>query len=118
MESASAVTSLSALAHEGRLAAFRTLVRAGRDGLPAGQLARALGMPANSLSTNLGILGQAGLVASRREGRSVVYSADFDGMASLIAFLLEDCCQGCAEVCAPVGELARTLQPCQPGAAS
>jgi ArsR family transcriptional regulator, arsenate/arsenite/antimonite-responsive transcriptional repressor len=106
MESKTAIEALSALAHEGRLSAFRTLVRAGDEGLPAGDLARVLNMPPNSLSTNLGILARAGLVTSRRDGRSVIYAADYDGMASVITFLMKDCCQGRAEVCAPVSAFA------------
>jgi ArsR family transcriptional regulator, arsenate/arsenite/antimonite-responsive transcriptional repressor len=110
MESKSAVASLAALAHEGRLAAFRLLVRSGDEGLPSGDLAELLGVPANSLSTNLGILARAGLVASRRQGRLVIYQANYSGMSSLISFLMEDCCRGRPEVCAPVSALAETLQ--------
>lgn len=112
MEGKVAVDAFSALAHEGRLAAFRLLVWAGDAGLPAGELARLLDVPANTLSTNLGILSRAGLVSSRREGRSVVYAADYDGMSGLITFLMKDCCQGRAEVCAPVGAFALSLQSC------
>lgn len=118
MENKAAVAALSALAHEGRLTAFRALVQAGEAGVPAGSLARQLLVPANTLSTNLGILSNAGLVGSRREGRSIVYVAAYDSMSSLIAFLMEDCCQGRAEVCAPVARLASSLQSCQPGARS
>lgn len=112
MEVKLAVHALSALAHEGRLTVFRLLVRAGDEGLPAGELARLLDVPANTLSTNLGILSRAGLVHSRREGRSIVYAADYDGMSDLITFLMKDCCQGRAEVCAPVGAFALSLQNC------
>jgi DNA-binding transcriptional ArsR family regulator len=106
MEATAAIAALSALAHEGRLAAFRELVRAGDGGLASGELARRLDMPANTLSTHLGMLGRAGLVVSRRDGRSVLYAADFAGMSSLIGFLLEDCCEGRPEVCAPLGAAA------------
>lgn len=112
MEKKFAVDALSALAHEGRLAAFRLLVQAGDEGLPAGELARLLDVPANTLSTNLGILSRAGLVSSRRDGRSVVYAAEYEGMSSLITFLMKDCCQGRAEVCAPVSAFALSLQSC------
>lgn len=112
METTDALTALSALAHEGRLSAFRLLVEAGDDGLASGQLAERLSMPANSLSTNLGILSAAGLVRSRREGRSVIYAADYGGMAGLIGFLMRNCCQGRAEVCGPVLGLARELEAC------
>lgn len=112
MEMTTALHALSALAHEGRLSAFRVLVEAGDAGLASGQLAERLSMPANSLSTNLGILAAAGLVRSRRQGRSVIYAADYDGMAELIGFLMRNCCQGRAEVCGPIADLARDLNAC------
>ena len=102
METSAAVESLSALAHEGRLKVFRMLVTAGPDGLAAGEIARRLGTPPNTLSTNLALLTHAGLAQSRRDGRSIIYSARFDRMGALMAFLAEDCCGGAAEVCAPV----------------
>lgn len=102
METSAAVESLSALAHEGRLKVFRMLVTAGPDGLAAGEIARRLGTPPNTLSANLTLLTQAGLAQSRRDGRSIIYSARFDRMGELMAFLVEDCCGGAAEVCAPV----------------
>ncbi|WP_336297336.1 ArsR/SmtB family transcription factor [Sphingomonas sp. 7/4-4] len=76
-----AVEALSALAHGHRLAVFRLLVRAGADGLPAGEIAREVGVLPNTLSTHLTILGHAELVHSRREGRSVIYSANYGGCA-------------------------------------
>ncbi len=81
--------------------AFRLLVRAGLEGLPAGDIARALSVPHNTLSSHLSILVNAGLVASQREGRSIIYSVNFQGMRKLLAYLVEDCCQGSPEVCAP-----------------
>lgn len=102
METSAAVESLSALAHEGRLKVFRMLVTAGPDGLAAGEIARRLGTPPNTLSANLALLTHAGLAQSRRDGRSIIYSARFDRMGALMAFLAEDCCGGAAEVCAPV----------------
>jgi DNA-binding transcriptional ArsR family regulator len=107
MEMTTAVGSLSALAHEGRLKVFRMLVKAGPDGLAAGEIARRLGTPPNTLSANLTLLAHAGLARSRREGRSIIYSARFDRMGELMAFLAEDCCGGAAEVCAPVADAAR-----------
>lgn len=106
METTAAVSALSALAHEGRLEIFRRLVRAGPDGLAAGDIARATGALPNTLSSNLAILSAAGLAASRREGRSIIYSAAFDRMRDLLAFLVEDCCAGSAQVCAPLAEVA------------
>jgi DNA-binding transcriptional ArsR family regulator len=99
-----AVEALSALAHGHRLAVFRLLVRAGPDGIPAGEIAREIGVLPNTLSTHLTILGHAGLVRSRRDGRSVIYSADYEGMRALLAFLVADCCAGRPEICAPLAE--------------
>jgi DNA-binding transcriptional ArsR family regulator len=97
-----AVDALSALAHGGRLAVFRLLVRAGPEGLPAGEIAREIGVLPNTLSSNLTILGNAGLVRSHREGRSIIYAADYDRMRSLLGFLMDDCCAGRPEICAPL----------------
>lgn len=101
-----AVDALSALAHGHRLAVFRLLVRAGADGVAAGEIAREIGVLPNTLSTHLGILGNAGLIGSRREGRSVIYTADYDGMRDLLGFLVSDCCGGRPEICAPVMDAA------------
>jgi len=106
METTSAVTALSALAHEGRLEIFRLLVKAGDPGMAAGDIARATGVLPNTLSNNLGILSAAGLVASRREGRSIIYTAAYDRMRDLLAFLMEDCCAGNAVICAPLAAIA------------
>ena len=104
-----AVAALSALAHEGRLSAFRLLVRAGSEGLAAGVLARQLGIPANTLSASLAILTHAGLIESRRAGKSVIYTARYGDMTALLQFLMEDCCAGSSEICAPLADLA---SPC------
>jgi DNA-binding transcriptional ArsR family regulator len=101
-----AVDLLSALAQESRLAAFRLLVKAGPDGLPAGVIAREVGVRPNTLSTHLAILEHAGLVQARREGRSVIYAADYAAMRGLLGFLVEDCCGGKPEICATLGDLA------------
>ena len=106
MDSPAAVDALAALAHPGRLEVFRLLVRAGPEGMAAGEIARATGSRANTLSTNLGILAAAGLAASRREGRSVIYSAGYEAMRELLAFLMEDCCAGQPEICAPLISVA------------
>jgi len=102
MEINTATRSLAALAQESRLSTFRLLVRAGGAGMPAGAIAQALGIPHNTLSTHLATLANAGLIGSRREGRSIIYSVDFDGTRALLGFLLEDCCQGEPELCTPV----------------
>jgi DNA-binding transcriptional ArsR family regulator len=110
MESVAALRRLSALAQESRLAAFRLLVRAGPQGVPAGDLARALDTPPNTLSSQLSILTTAGLARSRRDGRSIIYSADYEAMSDLLRFLMEDCCQGRPEVCAPLAEVAQACR--------
>lgn len=74
--------------------------------MPAGEVARALDTPANTMSTQLAILARAGLLRSRRESRSIIYMADYAQVTALLGFLMEDCCQGRAEICAPIGELA------------
>jgi DNA-binding transcriptional ArsR family regulator len=112
MESYEAVTALSALAHEGRLAIFRCLVRAGPDGLAAGEVARRVGIAPNALSASLTILSHAGLAQSRREGRSIIYRAQFSRMAALLRFLVEDCCNGRPEVCAPLAAVAPLAACC------
>lgn len=112
MDTKSATRALSALSQEHRLGAFRMLVRAGTQGLAAGAIARELGVPHNTLSTHLSALVGAGLVASRRDGRSIIYRVDFDGTRALLAFLLEDCCLGAPETCDEV--LASVLPDCCP----
>jgi len=79
----------------------------GRDGRPASGVAREVGALPNTLSTHLTILGHAGLIRSRREGRSIIYSADYDGMRDLLGFLVADCCGGRPEICAPLVEAAQ-----------
>ena len=93
MESNAAVTALGALAQESRLAVFRLLVQQGPEGMPAGHVAEKLGIPPATLSFHLAQLGHAGLVLSRRDGRRIIYSADYASMRELIAFLAEKCCQ-------------------------
>ena len=111
METDTASTTLSALAHEGRLGIFRELVRAGREGLAAGEIARRLDIAPNTLSASLTVLAHAGLVQSSRHGRSIIYTAAYDRMADLIGFLVEDCCGGRPEICTPLAELA-TVSRC------
>lgn len=94
MKSDAAIRSLAALAQEHRLALFRLLVRAGPAGLAAGRIADALGLANSSLSHHLSQLHEAGLIAQRREGRSLIYSADYAAMERLLGFLTENCCAG------------------------
>jgi DNA-binding transcriptional ArsR family regulator len=112
METSSAVAALSALAHPGRLEVFRLLVQAGPEGVAAGEIARTTGSLANTLSTNLNVLAGAGLVTSRRDGRSIIYSAAYDQMRTLLAFLMEDCCGGNSEICAPLAAIAERAACC------
>lgn len=102
MKSSTAVAALGALAQETRLAIFRALVEAGPDGLSAGAIADKLGVPAPTLSFHLSQLAHAGLVSSTRHSRSIVYTADFEAMRTLVDFLTENCCSGNPEQCAPV----------------
>jgi DNA-binding transcriptional ArsR family regulator len=109
---AKSVEALSALAHDGRLSIFRLLVRAGKDGVAAGDIARKLDVLPNTLSASLTVLANAGLVASRRDGRSIIYSADYVRMSNLLAFLMEDCCNGEASICAPLAAIAARAACC------
>jgi DNA-binding transcriptional ArsR family regulator len=100
MESINAIEALAALAQETRLSLFRLLMQQGPQGMPAGEIAERLRIPAPTLSFHLAQLARAGLVSSRRAGRSIIYAADFTGMNGLIAYLTENCCGGKA-VCMP-----------------
>lgn len=111
MESGKVVQRLSALAQDGRLAVFRLLVKAGPDGLAAGIIARRLKTQPNTMSAQLLILSNAGLIRARRDGRSIIYAVDFDAMSSLLVFLTEDCCGGRPEICAPLVSIATGCCP-------
>ncbi len=100
MEMNQAVGALAALAQASRLALFRLLVQAGPDGLAVGQIGAALDLRGATLSFHLNQLRVAGLIACRREGRSLIYSAEFPAMNALLAYLTENCCQG-EQSCAP-----------------
>jgi len=104
MEKTSALAALAALAQENRLDVFRLLVEAGPDGMSAGAVAEALGLAPNTLTFHFDRLRQAGLIAVRRDGRSMIYSACFETMNALLAYLTENCCQGHPERCAPACE--------------
>jgi DNA-binding transcriptional ArsR family regulator len=106
MEMDIAIKRLAAIAQDARLEVFRLLVKAGPDGMAAGDVARALNVPANTLSAQLLVLSNAGLVRARREGRSIIYAINFEAMRDLLVFLTEDCCGGRAEMCAPLAGIA------------
>lgn len=112
MEMNDAVDALSALAHVGRLGIFRELVRAGADGLAAGEISRRLGIAPNTLSASLAVLSHASLAHSRRDGRSIIYRAAYDQMSDLLGFLVDDCCQGRPEVCGPLAGVAALAACC------
>ena len=96
------IEQLSALAQQTRFNVFRTLMRAAPAGLPAGVLASELDVAPNTLSAHLGILTRAGLTSMRREGRSLIYSADTAAVSALIRSLMQDCCGGHPDVCGPL----------------
>lgn len=106
MLAAVAVSALGALAQEHRLALFRLLVQAGAEGMAAGAIAEALGVPNSSLSFHLAQLSRAGLIRQERRGRSLIYSADYPAMNALLGYLMENCCAGagCAVEPPPVQE--------------
>jgi ArsR family transcriptional regulator, arsenate/arsenite/antimonite-responsive transcriptional repressor len=111
MDTSDALPCLSALAHDGRLSIFRLLVKAGPDGMAAGDIAQRLDTQPSTMSAQLLVLSNAGLVHARREGRSIIYAAGFARMGALLEFLTRDCCGGRPEICAP---LAATVNTCCP----
>src|SRR5215212_4602143 len=113
MESEAAILALAALAQPTRLVVFRLLVTQEPEGLAAGDIAKALAVPQNTMSSHLSILSRAGLVSAQRFRRSIVYRADLKAFESVVLFMLRDCCDGRPEICAPVVE---SLRPCCPPA--
>jgi ArsR family transcriptional regulator, arsenate/arsenite/antimonite-responsive transcriptional repressor len=109
MESEHIILALAALAQPTRLETFRLLVRHEPEGLPAGEIARALAVPHNTMSSHLNVLSRAGLVRSERQSRSIIYRADLARFRETVTFLLRDCCGGHPDVCAP---LVDALTPC------
>lgn len=101
METIDAVTALAALAQENRLDVFRLLVEAGPEGMPAGDVAKALDLAPNTLTFHFDRLRVAGLVTVRRDGRSMIYAAQFGTMNRLLGYLTDQCCGGQPEKCAP-----------------
>lgn len=109
METGPAILALAALAQSTRLETFRLLVRHEPAGLPAGEIADHLKIPANTMSAHLGVLARSGLVTSERRSRSIVYRADLDRLRDLVLFVLKDCCGSRADLCEP---LIAELTPC------
>ena len=102
MDKTNALLALAALGQDTRLDVFRLLVRAGDDGMLAGEISAELDVRQNTMSANLSVLLNAGLVRNERQGRAIRYYADMDRMRGLLSFLLEDCCGGRPELCQPL----------------
>jgi ArsR family transcriptional regulator len=102
MDNEGAILALAALAQSTRLDTFRLLVKHEPDGLPAGDLARSLAVPHNTMSSHLAILSRAGLVNGERRSRSILYRANLGRLSETALFLVKDCCGGRAELCAPL----------------
>jgi len=111
MDDTEVIAALSALAQTTRLDTFRLLVSREPEGVPAGELARLMAIPQNTMSTHLAILARTGLVRGDRQSRSIIYRADLERFREVTLFLLKDCCGGRPDVCAP---LMADLMPCCP----
>jgi DNA-binding transcriptional ArsR family regulator len=111
MESIDAIAALSALAQTTRLDTFRLLISRQPDGVPAGELARLMDVPQNTMSAHLAVLARTGLIIGERQSRSIIYRADLERFRALTLFLLKDCCGGSPDICAP---LIAELTPCCP----
>lgn len=111
MDSEQAISAFAALAQPTRLDVFRLLMEHEPDGLPAGEVARQMDVPHNTMSTHLAILTRAGLIEAERQSRSIIYRARLDAVRALAGFLVKDCCGGRPEICAP---LIAELSPCCP----
>lgn len=116
MESTLAIETFSALAQPTRLAAFRLLVAQEPEGLPAGEIARQLAVPQNTMSTHLAILARAGLIDAQRVSRTIIYRAQISRIREVAAFLVNDCCGGRRELCEP--PIAEITPCCSPGASA
>ena len=101
MKTSQAIQALSALAHEHRLAIYRKLVKRGPQGLPAAAIGEGVGLVPSSLTFHLQALHRSGLLLQRREGRQLIYSADFEAMNGLVGYLTDNCCAESGESCAP-----------------
>lgn len=111
MDSVTSISALAALAQTTRLETFRLLIRHEPDGIPAGELARRMDVPQNTMSAHLAVLSRAGLVRGERQSRSIIYRADLGTLRELALFLVKGCCGGRADLCQP---LIDALAPCCP----
>ena len=111
MDETKAIAALAALAQPTRLQTFRLLVAQEPVGVPAGELARLVGVPQNTMSTHLAVLANAGLVRGDRQSRSIVYRAEIENFRGVMLYLIQDCCGGSPELCGP---LIESLLPCCP----
>jgi DNA-binding transcriptional ArsR family regulator len=116
MEQTNAILALAALAQEARLEVFRLLVSREPEGVPAGELARLVKIPQNTMSAHLAVLARAGLVRGERHSRSIIYCAELERLRGLVLFLVQDCCGGRPDVCEPL--LANLLPCCPPEVSS
>jgi ArsR family transcriptional regulator, arsenate/arsenite/antimonite-responsive transcriptional repressor len=114
MEITTALDVLTALSNETRLWAFRLVVQAGSEGLSAGDIADNLNARQNTMSSHLRLLQQSGLIRSRRDGRSVIYSVNYDTVRQLVVFLMLECCAGNMAVCQPVADSLLQAGCCEP----
>jgi ArsR family transcriptional regulator, arsenate/arsenite/antimonite-responsive transcriptional repressor len=101
MNEPEAIEALAALSHKTRLAVFKLLVSVGPEGVPSGDIARKLAVPATTMSTHLAVLTRAGLIAPHRDSRTVYYRLDIEGTQRLFSYLMADCCAGRADLCGP-----------------
>jgi DNA-binding transcriptional ArsR family regulator len=112
MEPAAAIDVFSALAQPTRLDAFRLIMKHEPRGLRAGEVARLIGVPQNTMSTHLAILARAGLISAERQGRSIIYRSEIERVREIASFLVNDCCGGRPELCEPlVAEFAPCCSP-------
>ncbi|WP_038358032.1 metalloregulator ArsR/SmtB family transcription factor [Bosea sp. UNC402CLCol] len=110
MDNSQAISAMAALAQPTRLDTFKLLVNREPEGVPAGELARLIDVPQNTMSAHLAILARAGLIVGKRQSRSIIYRADLEGFRGVIAFLLKDCCGGRADLCQPL--IDELVPPC------
>ena len=111
MDMTSVVEALTALAQPTRLKTFRRLLNAHPDRIAAGAIARACDVPHNTMSAHLAVLARAGLIVAQREGRMMYYGANLDGFRALLGFLMQDCCGGRREICAPLVSKLHSTAP-------